>query len=322
MPSLTVELTYRCNRSCLFCYCGEARAGKAELALDHLKLLLGNFRSAGGRRVAFTGGEPFLRRDLPEIVGFAKGLGLWISLSTNGTHPAAAENRSGALDAVNLVRVSLDGPPKIHDSLRGRGSHKRLMAFLEVLEQAGKPYEIQYTVSRSNFVFLPWIFETCCSLPSLRFLSLSPLLPLGRAASGEQCLDHAQELALYLFLRQWGNGSQGRFFWGSELCGQRSLSRRHQIFKTNPLSFMRLVAQPHGGLFPWFSLGPAWTLGGFRDSWDKLLASPNLARALAVVEGAFLAGDRLLREKYAVDISRLIMTGFSLADAGAAGHAG
>ena len=50
-----------------------------------MEKVLENIASDGISRVRFSGGEPLLRNDLPQLVSFAKNLGLFISLNTNAS---------------------------------------------------------------------------------------------------------------------------------------------------------------------------------------------------------------------------------------------
>ena len=76
------ELTYRCNFRCLHCYLSPDK--KKELNTKEVFLVLDQLKDAGTFHIGFTGGEPFLRRDLFQILDHAKKCGFRISLLTNG----------------------------------------------------------------------------------------------------------------------------------------------------------------------------------------------------------------------------------------------
>lgn len=103
------ELTYRCNARCAFCdYWRHPSSAGAELSALQIEEGLRKVRAAGCRLVNFTGGEPTLRPDLPEIVNAAARQGLWTSMVTNGsllTRQNVKALRSAGL--CNLL-VSLD----------------------------------------------------------------------------------------------------------------------------------------------------------------------------------------------------------------------
>lgn len=89
--------------------------------------------------ISFTGGEPLLHREIAEFVLYAKRQGRLCTLTTNGW---LLEQRAGELcqAGLDLLVVSVDGPPEIHDRIRGNGSFERLLAGLKaVLAQPNRP---------------------------------------------------------------------------------------------------------------------------------------------------------------------------------------
>ena len=81
-----------CDFRCPFCHNGELLDGSAPAVMDDAELL----RFLKGRRglldgVAITGGEPLLRKDLPELLKAIRELGFAVKVDTNGNHPDALE---------------------------------------------------------------------------------------------------------------------------------------------------------------------------------------------------------------------------------------
>jgi len=79
-----VELTQRCNLDCKFCF-NKIHQRKKELSTEEVKKVINNIVNSGIKAVRFTGGEPFLRKDLKVILKYAKSKGLYVILNTNGT---------------------------------------------------------------------------------------------------------------------------------------------------------------------------------------------------------------------------------------------
>ncbi len=135
---LTFSVTDRCNARCVTCSAGR-RAPRPELAAAECRAL---FRSLPALRwLDLTGGEPTLREDLVEIAAGAmqecRGLAL-LHFPTNGLVPervAAATQGLLRLRPPRLVvTVSLDGPPALHDELRGMaGAFSRAVESFERL---------------------------------------------------------------------------------------------------------------------------------------------------------------------------------------------
>lgn len=79
-----------CDLRCPFCHNAELLDGSAEAVMDDAELLSFLKKRQGLLDgVAFTGGEPLLRRELPELMARIRDLGYAVKLDTNGCHPAA-----------------------------------------------------------------------------------------------------------------------------------------------------------------------------------------------------------------------------------------
>jgi radical SAM protein with 4Fe4S-binding SPASM domain len=83
----SIDLTRRCNLSCIHCYAGGSSKGTMQKEMDTGKILsvIDEICEAGCLYLLITGGEPLLRKDFPEIYRYAKGKGLIITVFTNGT---------------------------------------------------------------------------------------------------------------------------------------------------------------------------------------------------------------------------------------------
>jgi len=96
-----------------------------DLSLEQEKGILKRIYDSGVTAVAFEGGEPLLRNDLPEILAFARSLPLHTSLITNGT---LLESRIEEIAPYinGVIYVSLDGLETTHDNIRGvNGCYKK-----------------------------------------------------------------------------------------------------------------------------------------------------------------------------------------------------
>ena len=78
-----IELTNGCNLECSFCMNNRRLKNLTELHFTKVFSVLEDIKEHGIKAVRFTGGEPFLRRDLPDILRKAKSLGLYVILNTN-----------------------------------------------------------------------------------------------------------------------------------------------------------------------------------------------------------------------------------------------
>ncbi len=117
------KLTYNCNLKCKMCPFW--KRSSENLSTQKEKEILRQFYDSGVCAVGFEGGEPLLREDLPEILAYSRSLPLHTSLITNGTLLKSRVDEIAPYIS-GIVFVSLDGPAKIHDKIRGvNGTFRR-----------------------------------------------------------------------------------------------------------------------------------------------------------------------------------------------------
>jgi MoaA/NifB/PqqE/SkfB family radical SAM enzyme len=158
--SLTVSVLYACNSRCLSCRIYETKADVLDLSEYHRI-----FRSLGRapRWVTISGGEPFLRKDLPAVVGALHQhcRPSVINLPTNASMPDRVEAyvdeiAATARDSSIIVNVSLDHIGVAHDRLRGlENNYARAERSIEALrrikqKRANVTFGIHTVISRRN----------------------------------------------------------------------------------------------------------------------------------------------------------------------------
>ncbi len=125
---LTFFLTRRCNARCPFCFYLSTDAVQRDDVPELSLLEIEKMASSLGRLLwlAFSGGEIFLRDDLVDVVKvfYRRNRPAIILLPTNGLLPDVIYRKTSAILAscpksVVTVKLSLDGPGPLHDSLRG-----------------------------------------------------------------------------------------------------------------------------------------------------------------------------------------------------------
>jgi len=125
---LYLEVTGRCTLNCPHCAVRSWEENPQDPDYEVLATLLSDFRAQGGHYVTFSGGEPGLRADLPDLISKAADLGLSATLYTNGL--AVTDGVMESLqDASGLMAVSLDGPnADAHEEMRGSGTYAQALA--------------------------------------------------------------------------------------------------------------------------------------------------------------------------------------------------
>ncbi len=147
--SLGWEVTAQCNASCA--YCGFRERAPGELSTAEALRLIDEMHACGTRMVSLSGGEPLLRGDLPELVAALRARRIGVSLNTNGF---LVERRREVLSAVARVKISLDGPEPVHDSVRGKGAWRRAVHGLRLCQAWGVAVVVQTVLSRANLAQL------------------------------------------------------------------------------------------------------------------------------------------------------------------------
>lgn len=146
-PLMTAfNVTFRCNLRCS--YCGVDQLEYTELSADQQKAMLRELHALGGRWVTFSGGEPLLRKDLLDVIDYAVDtLGMHVFLSSNGRFVPKYIDR---LTKVDKISISLDGPPDVHDAVRGEGAFQRAVDAIVAARGRGINVSLTCTISRLN----------------------------------------------------------------------------------------------------------------------------------------------------------------------------
>lgn len=112
-------VTARCNLTCEQCNIIYTNSDVRECTLDEVKRIADNFAKMGVAIVLLTGGEPFARKDLPEIIYAFESRGVHVRMQTNGF--ANEEQIAKAVEAGGKdISISLDSlRPATQDKING-----------------------------------------------------------------------------------------------------------------------------------------------------------------------------------------------------------
>lgn len=193
---LKIKLISACDYRCQMC--GHWREPVERLTTAQVLAVVREAAELGARSVIFSGGEPTLHRGLLEAVRAARGLGLRVTLASNGgaLRPGKLEELLAA--GVDQLNISLDSPvAAVHDEIRGvPGSHGQIVDGLRRAAALG------HRVALKTVVTAPTV-STLAGLPALadeaplQSLSLT-LVTAHEAAMAPLQLDQAA-LRAYFF---------------------------------------------------------------------------------------------------------------------------
>lgn len=150
--SVLVELTYRCNLDCFFCYNDLGLRGEP-LRTGQYRAFFAELRDLQVLNLTLSGGEPMAHPDFLELGGWARELGFVVRVKSNG-HALRGEMARRVRDEIDpfLVEVSLHGAvAATHDrQTRVPGSFDRLLANLREALALGLRIKINSTLTRWN----------------------------------------------------------------------------------------------------------------------------------------------------------------------------
>ena len=182
---------WKCNQKCAFCYAGGQKlASSKELSSDDWKKIIDKLWSAGVPMVTFTGGEPTLREDIAELIGYAKRF--VTRLNTNGiklTPELAHRLRAAGLDSVQITLYSHD--EKTHNALVGAERFSDTVNGIKNALLAGLDVSVNTPLCTSNSDYVKTL-EFIHAL-GVRFATVSGLILTGKASGGHTAADLGED---------------------------------------------------------------------------------------------------------------------------------
>ncbi len=160
-PVVVWNMGRRCNLKCIHCYAQSRDIEyKDELTTQQGKELIDDLAQFGSPVILFSGGEPTMRKDLPELAMYARDKGMRAVISTNGT--LIDEKMAKVLKDIGLsyVGVSLDGTRETNDMFRGvPGAFDAALQGMRNCKKEGIKVGLRFTINKKNAQDIPAIFD-------------------------------------------------------------------------------------------------------------------------------------------------------------------
>jgi pyrroloquinoline quinone biosynthesis protein E len=162
-----LELTHRCPLQCPYCSNPvELERAKGELSTAEWMRVLDEAAELGILQVHFSGGEPAVRRDLPDLVTHARQVGLYSNLITSGV--TLDQARVAKLAEVGLDHVQLSIQDVDHQTAayiaNYPGVQGKKLAFARMVREVGLPLTINAVINRHNITRVERMIDLAASL--------------------------------------------------------------------------------------------------------------------------------------------------------------
>ena len=160
-PVVVWNVTRRCNLKCIHCYAQATEEAFAdELSFEEGKTLIDDLAGYGVPVMLFSGGEPLVRPDLPELAAYAVQKGMRAVISTNGTLITPKMAKTLKEIGLSYVGISLDGMEPVNDHFRGvPGSFQKALDGIRNCQAAGIKVGLRFTINKVNVKEIPGIFD-------------------------------------------------------------------------------------------------------------------------------------------------------------------
>jgi len=179
MVKASVDLTYRCNLKCKYCYAKANEISFEEIPLIKWIDILNHSYNRGLRALEITGGEPFLYKEFFEFIDFISEKFIF-EINTNGHFINKEVAKFLANKKPKAIQISLDAPkPEIHDKYRGQGSWEKALKAIKILREEGIHTRISMTVYKDNEKFIEDMYKLSQELGCE--LIIQSAKPAGRA---------------------------------------------------------------------------------------------------------------------------------------------
>ena len=273
---ISMNITKKCNLNCEHCFSDSGKELNTELTKNEIYKIFDEMRENGTFFICIGGGEPFVRKDLLEILDYGIKKQLAISLVSNGlliTNELVQELNQKELDT---IWISLDGLERTHELIRGNGTFKKTMAALQILQKTYRSKKgIKVTLNKYNIGEYQKLINIAEEL-KVNFIRFTTLLPYGRAKDKGLTISQDQYINFLSEIQQikssveimHPNKTNNSKFWVNSNdfgchCGKESV-----------------WIDEIGGFYPCFFWGEYYYLGSIKNSsleelWKKSLNITN-----------------------------------------------
>lgn len=268
---MDLAVTYRCNNDCAHCYNARPR-DYPEITTGDWHHILDRCWEIGIPHVVFTGGEPTLRKDLPELIAHAEQNGQITGLNTNGRRLSDRDYVESLLKVgLDHVQITLEShDPDIHDAMvRSRGAWKQTVAGIHNALETPLYVMTNTTMLKNNSPYLAQTLEFLAGI-GIPTVGLNALIYSGRGLTVKTGLAESDLPELLTTARDITARHNQRLIWytPTQYCNFDPMQLELGV-KGCSAALYNMCVEPNGDVIPCQSYYQA--LGNILSSpWDKI----------------------------------------------------
>lgn len=152
--SVMFSVTNKCQLDCI--YCKIPKRKQREMTTKEIFSLIDYFEKLGTQQINLCGGEPMMRGDIGEIISYIKKKKISISMSSNGY---LIKERISEIKELDLLMLSFDGPKKIHELNKGKGTYTKLLSAIDIAIKKRINVWITTVLTKENIKYLDFVIN-------------------------------------------------------------------------------------------------------------------------------------------------------------------
>lgn len=202
-----LELTKKCNLSCLYCY-ANSQLKSNDLPLTEWLRILDILNSINVQNIVLSGGEPFLYDNFKDILCYSAKKFNNIGITTNGTFINDETIELLKSNNIKELQISIDGLENFHDKVRGKGMYQKTIKNIKELINKGFSIKTMTVLSKENIDDFESIIISLLDL-GVDHICFERLIPIGRGEKSIKYILNSKDLErIYNILqaKSWFNG--------------------------------------------------------------------------------------------------------------------
>ncbi len=225
-----IDLTERCNLRCIHCRVSTSTKKTNEISLKKLRELIDTLSKMKVIQIIYSGGEPFLRKDIFEILSYSVKKGIPdLIVVTNGLLLNDEKISKLKKTGMKKITISLDGLEESHDIIRGKGTFKRTLDIIKRLVKEGFEVKVTMTLNKLNKNDVLQL-SVLLNMIGVKRINVGNLMPCGRGKDlWDQSLDFKEKYELFNKIKKVNNKYGENFInFESSFLSEPRLSKSEQ----------------------------------------------------------------------------------------------